>query len=119
MIGPNYQGQVMYMRFIAFRHNGQPALGLRSGAEIVDLGVAGLPTTLDELLHAGADGLAAARRAAQRSSRRLPIDAVEWLAPLQAPSKAIAVGLNYVDHATESKFEAPTYPVLFQRFPSS
>ncbi len=38
---------------------------------------------------------------------------------MQSPSKAIAVGLNYIDHAAESKFEPPTYPVLFHRFPSS
>ena len=107
------------MRFIAFRNNGQPALGLRSGSEVIDLSSAGLPATLDELLNAGPEGLDAARKAAERSRRRLSVDAIEWLPPVQAPSKAIAVGLNYVDHAVEAKFDAPAYPVLFQRFPSS
>jgi 2-keto-4-pentenoate hydratase/2-oxohepta-3-ene-1,7-dioic acid hydratase in catechol pathway len=34
-----------------------------------------------------------------------------------APQKIICVGLNYVDHAAESPYKnAPTYPVLFNRF---
>ncbi|MBV7482185.1 fumarylacetoacetate hydrolase family protein [Bordetella sp. BOR01] len=39
--------------------------------------------------------------------------------PLHNPSKAIAVGLNYHDHAVESSMPAPSYPVLFQRYASS
>ena len=107
------------MRFIAFRNNGQPALGLRAGDEVIDLTAAGLPATLDELLRRGPDGFEAARKAAVTARRRLPIGAIEWLPPVQAPPKGIAVGLNFKDHAAESKFEPPTYPVLFHRWPSS
>jgi 2-keto-4-pentenoate hydratase/2-oxohepta-3-ene-1,7-dioic acid hydratase in catechol pathway len=35
------------------------------------------------------------------------------------PSKIIAVGLNYRDHAIETKQEIPTTPVIFAKFPSS
>ena len=35
------------------------------------------------------------------------------------PEKIICFGLNYREHASESGFEAPTYPALFGRFPSS
>jgi len=42
-----------------------------------------------------------------------------YLPPVRCPSKAIAVGLNYREHAGESSFDVPGYPVLFQRFPSS
>ena len=107
------------MRFVAFRNNGQPALGLRSGAEVIDLTREGLPATLDELLRLGPAGFDAAAQAAERSRHRLPVDGIDWLPPVQAPAKAIAVGLNYTDHAAESKFDAPTYPVLFHRFASS
>jgi 2-keto-4-pentenoate hydratase/2-oxohepta-3-ene-1,7-dioic acid hydratase in catechol pathway len=42
------------------------------------------------------------------------------LPPVLYPSKAIAVGLNYVDHAAESPYkDPPKYPVLFHRYPSS
>jgi 2-keto-4-pentenoate hydratase/2-oxohepta-3-ene-1,7-dioic acid hydratase in catechol pathway len=51
---------------------------------------------------------------------RLPLDAVVYLPPVLNPPKAIAVGLNYVDHAAESPYkDAPKYPVLFHRFASS
>jgi 2-keto-4-pentenoate hydratase/2-oxohepta-3-ene-1,7-dioic acid hydratase in catechol pathway len=107
------------MRFVAFANNGQPALGLRDGTEVIDLTREGLPATLDELLRLGPAGFEAARRAGERARHRLPLDAVAWLPPVQSPAKAIAVGLNYVDHAAESNFQAPTYPVLFHRFASS
>ena len=99
------------MRLLAFQHNGKPALGLRLDSEVVNLTAEGLPATLDELLRGGPDALAAAKKAGQA--------AIDWLPPVQSPSKAIAVGLNYIDHAAESKFEPPSYPVLFHRFPSS
>ena len=44
---------------------------------------------------------------------------VEYLPPLPFPEKIICFGLNYMDHAAESGFEAPKYPALFGRFPSS
>ena len=107
------------MRLLAFQNKGQPALGLRLGQEIINLTEQGLPATLDELLRAGPEGLASAKRAADKARTRLPLAGLQWLAPVQAPAKAIAVGLNYVDHAAEGNFEPPKYPVLFHRFPSS
>lgn len=40
-------------------------------------------------------------------------------APYRNPSKIIAIGLNYVDHASESKMELPKNPLVFTKFPSS
>ncbi|VTZ51164.1 2-keto-4-pentenoate hydratase/2-oxohepta-3-ene-1,7-dioic acid hydratase in catechol pathway [Methylocella tundrae] len=107
------------MRFIAFSSPSGPALGLRLGEELVDLTDAGLPATLEPLLREGADGLQAAKDVANKTHARIPLEEIIYLAPLNAPAKAIAVGLNFVDHAAESKFQPPTYPVLFNRFPSS
>jgi len=107
------------MRIAAFQSNGRPAIGLRLDQEIVNLTAEGLPATLDELLRAGPEGLAAAKRAGASARSRLPLADIDWLPPVQMPSKAIAVGLNYVDHAAEGNFEPPKYPVLFHRFPSS
>ena len=71
------------------------------------------------MLPQGTEGLAAARAAATRARARLALSGVSYLPPV-APSKAIAVGLNYVDHAAESPYkDAPKYPVLFHRFPQS
>ena len=45
-------------------------------------------------------------------------DKVEFLAPV-APSKIVAVGLNYRDHAEELGMALPKEPVLFLKPPSS
>jgi len=107
------------MRLLAFAREGSAALGLRLGDEVVDLTAEGLPATMSALLAQGHDALAAAQAAAKRARLRRPLAGVTYLPPI-VPGKAIAVGLNYVDHAAESPYKnAPTYPVLFQRYPQS
>jgi len=109
------------MRLVAFkRDGGRPGVGLRIDHEVVDLTGLGLPATLTGLLFQGAEGLAAARAAAARAPTRMALSAISYLPPVVDPGKAIAVGLNYVDHAAESPYkDAPKYPVLFHRFPQS
>ena len=108
------------MRFVAFKNdNGQPALGARVGDELVDLTALGLPSSLDELLRQGDAGMAAAKAALAKGGKRRPLSGLTYLPPLLNPSKAFAIGLNYVDHAAESNFEPPKYPVIFHRYPSS
>ncbi|MEN6473223.1 MAG: fumarylacetoacetate hydrolase family protein [Syntrophaceae bacterium] len=41
-----------------------------------------------------------------------------WLPPCE-PSKIVALGLNYRDHAQEMGFDLPTEPILFLKPPSS
>jgi 2-keto-4-pentenoate hydratase/2-oxohepta-3-ene-1,7-dioic acid hydratase in catechol pathway len=40
-------------------------------------------------------------------------------APLKEPGKIVAIGLNYVDHASESKMDLPKTPLVFTKFNSS
>lgn len=40
-------------------------------------------------------------------------------APLKNPGKIVAIGLNYIDHASESKMELPKHPLVFTKFNSS
>ena len=108
------------MRFIAFINaQGQPALGLRQDNELTDLSALGLPRTLDELLLQGAPGMQAVRELSERATTRLPLAGLQYLPPLAHPAKALAIGLNYLDHAAESSFEPPKFPVVFSRYPSS
>ena len=108
------------MRLIAFRdETGRTALGTRVGDTLLDLTLAGLPDTLDALLQQGDAGFAAARDAIARNAHVRSFAGITWLPPVRNPSKAFAIGLNYIDHAKESKFEPPKHPVLFQRYPSS
>lgn len=40
-------------------------------------------------------------------------------APVPEPRQVFGIGLNYMDHAAESKMELPEYPMIFTKFPSS
>ena len=110
------------MRLIAFKTAaGEPALGARVGDELVNLTAMGFPPSLDQLLRQGDEAMKAARAAIARATaaQRRPLAGITYLPPVLNPAKAFAIGLNYVDHATESKFEAPRHPVIFHRYPSS
>lgn len=108
------------MRLLNYLNNGKRSLGARVGDNIVDLTAAGQPDSVDALLAQGASGLAKAKEAAAKAGATTPFKGAKLLPPVLNPSKAIAVGLNYIDHAAESPYkDAPKYPVLFHRFPSS
>ena len=108
------------MRFIAFLNDqGQPALGVRIDDQLVDITALGQPATLDELLRQGPAGFDAARAAVATATHRRPLAGLRYLPPVANPAKAFAIGLNYMDHAAESNFEPPKFPVVFQRYASS
>jgi 2,4-didehydro-3-deoxy-L-rhamnonate hydrolase len=48
----------------------------------------------------------------------VPLEAVRLGPPIPDPSKVVALGLNYRDHALEQKKEPPTAPLLFCKAPS-
>ncbi len=50
--------------------------------------------------------------------RVAPLKEVRLLAPVN-PSKIIAIGLNYADHAAESSHQVPTEPLLFLKPPTA
>ena len=49
----------------------------------------------------------------------LPFHQVKFLPPVTRPSKIIAIGLNYKDHARESKGKIPEVPLVFAKFQNS
>jgi 2-keto-4-pentenoate hydratase/2-oxohepta-3-ene-1,7-dioic acid hydratase in catechol pathway len=55
---------------------------------------------------------------ASRAYERFPLDRVTLHAPIM-PSKIIAIGLNYADHARETGAKTPTAPIIFAKFPSA
>jgi len=54
----------------------------------------------------------------EQTDRSYPLEAVKVLAPVN-PSKLIAVGLNYVDHARETGNAIPQVPFIFMKAPSA
>lgn len=111
------------MRIVSFLKNGNSALGVRDGDEVIDLSIAAptLPTELTELLARGPSALATAGACVHYASKeaRLPAQELRLLPPTRKASKIICLGLNYIDHAAESGLQRPDYPVVFLRAPTS
>ena len=60
-----------------------------------------------------------ALRSSASASSPGPLDEVVLLPPVPHPSKIVAIGLNYRDHAVEAGAPTPTQPTMFAKFPSS
>jgi 2-keto-4-pentenoate hydratase/2-oxohepta-3-ene-1,7-dioic acid hydratase in catechol pathway len=80
-------------RFVRCLVDGEPAYGLIEGEEVVVIDPHPFATY-------------------RRTDRRMPIAGLRLLAPV-IPSKIVAVGRNYADHAAELGSEVPAEPLLF------
>ncbi|HKD09834.1 MAG TPA: fumarylacetoacetate hydrolase family protein [Bryobacteraceae bacterium] len=105
------------MKFVTFQHNGHQHAGVVQNDNVVSLKSAGLPDMLS-VLQGGADALKRVEvlLAKPPADAVLPLSAVKLNAPIPKPTKIICVGLNYRDHAIESKMEIPTRPTIFSKY---
>jgi 2-keto-4-pentenoate hydratase/2-oxohepta-3-ene-1,7-dioic acid hydratase in catechol pathway len=107
------------MKLASFKANGRAGYGAVTGSGIIDLGrrLPKYPALID-LMRAGA---LAEARAAAAGTADFQVSDVEMLPPIPSPDKNICVGINYPDRNAEYKDgrEAPKYPNLFCRFPTS
>jgi 2-keto-4-pentenoate hydratase/2-oxohepta-3-ene-1,7-dioic acid hydratase in catechol pathway len=108
------------MRFVTFRRSGAaPEPGVLAENRVIGLGGAGYTNLLDLIAN-----WETAKSAIQSYVAGAPQEAVsdagsvKLLAPIPRPQKLICVGLNYRDHAIESKMEIPSVPTIFNKFPS-
>lgn len=109
------------MRLVTYMSPGEVALaGVLVGEQVFSLQPLGFGDVLSVIA-----GGAAARTAIERYLSGLPahagkpLDRVVLLAPIPRPPKFICVGLNYRDHAAESKMEIPAVPTIFSKFSNS
>ena len=74
-----------------------------------------------EFIAAGERAVVTAEKAASKlSSQELrPFTKIKLLAPIPRPPKILCVGLNYRDHAIESKMEIPPVPTVFAKYPTA
>lgn len=85
--------------------------GISPARQLVAAGIEGLGRL--------ADAAVAAREAGDPRLRTIALDEVELLAPVPDAEKIVCVGLNYLDHASETRLEAPEAPTLFAKFRNS
>lgn len=107
------------MKFVLYRQKGAVALAALKGTSLFGPKTgSAAPADLQALLLAGPETMQQAYNTLLQGDQLNPAD-IGYLPPLLTPEKIICFGLNYVDHAAESGFEAPKYPALFGRFASS
>ena len=108
------------MRLVTYRVDGRTALGALKGKTLWGLSSKS-PRPSPDLFSLLAEGESALRQThiLLLSGEEIDQAGIEYLPPVPNPGKIICFGLNYSDHATESGFQAPTYPALFGRFASS
>lgn len=78
-----------------------------------------LPRSVRAILADPAAMAAAKAAAAKPNATKVPVATARLHAPVPDAQKVICVGLNYRDHALESKMPIPKEPVLFSKFPSA
>lgn len=104
------------MRFRMIELEGNRALAFRDGprwrALSVNDGKAGAGD-LDAVVRSADFGRAAAQF---KNAPEIDISASRTLLPFVRAGKVLCVGLNYLDHASESKMEVPRFPTVFVRF---
>jgi 2-keto-4-pentenoate hydratase/2-oxohepta-3-ene-1,7-dioic acid hydratase in catechol pathway len=99
---------------------GPPQAGVLREDRIHSLGGLGYPD-VKSVLAAGPEGLQRVRHLLEDSlpDGGIALADVHLLAPLANAQKLIFIGLNYRDHAAESKMEIPSTPTVFAKFPSA
>lgn len=91
------------MRLVTFQpRHADPQAGLLSGQQIKGLGT--------DMLSVIASGHV------PPGGQTYDASAVTMMAPIPRPPKFICVGLNYRDHAAETKQEIPSVPTIFNKF---
>jgi 2-keto-4-pentenoate hydratase/2-oxohepta-3-ene-1,7-dioic acid hydratase in catechol pathway len=110
------------MRLVSFQPRGGKSLvGVVVDDQVFPLMSSAYPD-MTSFLSAGSAALDEANKMNNGGTRDLtkyPLSEVVLLPPVTRPGKIIAVGLNYRDHAIETKQAIPTTPVIFAKFPSS
>jgi 2,4-diketo-3-deoxy-L-fuconate hydrolase len=102
------------MKLIRFLKEGKVLPGIVIDENIFDLSAFG--ADYDEAFFASG-GLARLKSYvdANRSKLKKADEPVQLVSPVARPSKIVCVGLNYADHAKETKADPPKEPVLFMK----
>lgn len=92
------------MKLVTFTHSGRTRIGKIEGDKVIDLSIAqpSLPQDMLNFLQQGEAAMVKAREAKESPEAVLALADVKLEAPVQNPSKYLAIGMNYRDHVEES-----------------
>lgn len=109
------------MRLVRFSKDGAAAqIGVLAGDKVVPVAALApdAPQDMNALIAAW-DSVAPQLADAASSGAGIALDAVTLAAPVPAPQKIPAIGLNYADHVEETGMDTPTEQVWFCKQPSA
>ena len=108
------------MKFVTFQHHHHAHAGVLQGEQVISLKEAGFYTLL-EVIQGGQEARLRIASVLETNApgNSFPLSSVKLLAPLPKPPKIICIGLNYRDHAIESKMEIPKTPTVFSKYASA
>ncbi|MGL5206900.1 MAG: fumarylacetoacetate hydrolase family protein [Acidaminococcaceae bacterium] len=110
------------MKLVNFIVGDNIRLGIKVEKGILDLTKAAvdfgffIPETMQDLISGGQDILGKINELINQERCIVPEKEVVFAPCITNPEKIICVGLNYLDHANESKMEIPLSPVIFSKF---
>lgn len=70
---------------------------------------------MQAFLEAGELAIQALQVLIDSQQARIPLSAVQLLAPVPRPGKFLAISLNYSDHIAETALDKPKYPTFFTK----
>jgi 2-keto-4-pentenoate hydratase/2-oxohepta-3-ene-1,7-dioic acid hydratase in catechol pathway len=108
------------MKLVTFELSGRQYVGALVADQVANLSQAGFPGSMREFIEGGPEALLKAENVVTAKSCPMhPLSSVKLLAPVTNPTKVVAIGLNYRDHAAEQGAPLPKAPLIFAKFPSS
>ena len=112
----------MVLKFVNFQLNSQIRLGVKVENGIMDIAQVSdaysleVPNTIEQIIAAGKSVTEKLQKYAESTSFLIDEDNIVYAPCVTNPEKIICIGLNYLDHANESKMEIPLSPVVFSKF---
>ena len=112
----------MVLKFVNFQLNSQIRLGVKVENGIMDIAQVsdayslGVPNTIEQIIVAGKSVIEKLQKYVESTSFLIDEDNIVYAPCVTNPEKIICIGLNYLDHANESKMEIPLSPVVFSKF---
>ena len=112
----------MVLKFVNFQLNNQIRLGVKVKNGIMDIAQVsdayslGVPKTIEQIIVAGKSVIEKLQKYVESTSFLIDEDNIVYAPCVTNPEKIICIGLNYLDHANESKMEIPLSPVVFSKF---
>lgn len=108
------------MHLAMFTHDGRTCAGAVIDNRVIDLGALGYPARMESWLAEAPSRIAETiSTLAADTLPYLELADVRLEAPISAPSKIVAIGVNYLDHCREQGIDPPQDPLVFSKFPST